>query len=312
LLCKETSDTALASCGKCQSCILFSAGNHPDLLQVRKPADKSSLPIELFIGKNEKRNQEGLCHEISLRPMVSGRRVAIIDDADDFNEASANCLLKTLEEPPKHSLIILLGTSLAKQLPTIRSRSQVVRFARLSLEDVVAVLGGIDPSCNADSIQRLAQRSDGSVEAAIAARDEALWMFRDQFLKELSTRGLNDVRLAKLLEEFVKEAGKDAPPRRLRLRQVIGFATELFRGRIQTSLTGGIPAVYDRELSQSLERLADDHVPVESAILALQTCLDAEEHVLRNANQASLIQWWLAELAGILAPRRRIVRDSPV
>ena len=61
--------------------------------------------------------------------------IAIIDDADYlFNEA-ANCLLKTLEEPPPRSVLILLSTSEQRQLPTIRSRCQVVRFHFVVLFD---------------------------------------------------------------------------------------------------------------------------------------------------------------------------------
>ena len=86
-----------AQCAGCQQVL---AGTHPDLLRIAQPADKSFIPVELFIGSKEKRMQEGLCHDISLKPFMGGRRVAIIDDADYLNEEGANSLLKTLEEPP--------------------------------------------------------------------------------------------------------------------------------------------------------------------------------------------------------------------
>jgi DNA polymerase-3 subunit delta' len=313
LLCNNSADKELIPCGKCQSCVLFAAGNHPDFLQIRKPPEKSSLPIESFIGKDEKRNQEGLCHDISLRPMISGRRVAIIDDADYFNESSANCLLKTLEEPPRHSLIILLGTSLAKQLPTIRSRSQVVRFATLSESDVTSILLEQKIVSDPTLARQLAPRSGGSVEAAIAAQDMALWTFREAFLKRISTTRIDDVRVAKVVEEFVKEAGSAAPPRRARQRHVIGFAVELFRALLHTMLTAdSVANAKDYSLRESVERLVSERVSADQALLALQTCLEAEENVFRNANQSTLIQWWLSELAGILAPRNRNVRISPV
>ena len=122
LLCQNADDLALEPCGRCESCRLFDAGSHPDLDLVGLPKDKSTLPLELFIGDKEHRNQDGLCHRIALRPFLGGRKVAIIDDADRFSQESANCLLKTLEEPPPRSLVILIGTSPSKQLPTIRSR----------------------------------------------------------------------------------------------------------------------------------------------------------------------------------------------
>ena len=132
LLCPNTAADPLEPCGHCESCRLFDAGNHPDLDVVSLPKDKSTLPLDLFIGDKDHRNQDGLCHRISLRPFLGGRKIAIIDDADHFSAESANCLLKTLEEPPPRSLLILIGTSPSRQLPTIRSRSQVVRFRPLS------------------------------------------------------------------------------------------------------------------------------------------------------------------------------------
>jgi DNA polymerase-3 subunit delta' len=301
LMSLESTGAELAPCGKCASCVLFTASTHPDLLQVQKPADKNSLPIELFIGKDDKRNQEGLCHDISLRPMVSGRRVAIIDDADDFNEASANCLLKTLEEPPPRSVIILLGTSLAKQLPTIRSRAQVVRFAPLSEDDVATILQDRRLATDEKVANELAQRSSGSVASALAAQDVAVWQFRAELLKQLSAPRFDCVALAQAVGEFVNEAGKEAPPRRARLRQIIGFAVELFRvslnGLVGSPLAGeGI----DRELQVSRERILKQNLGSDGVVQAMQSCLAAEENVSRNANQATLIQWWLADLASQL------------
>jgi DNA polymerase-3 subunit delta' len=73
LLCTESAESDLQHCGLCDSCRMFVAGNHPDLEVVGLPAEKSSLPIELFIGDKEHRNEEGLCHSLSARPFF-GRR----------------------------------------------------------------------------------------------------------------------------------------------------------------------------------------------------------------------------------------------
>ena len=117
----------------------MSAGTHPDLEIVSKPADKRDIPLAAFIGEDDRRMKEGLCHRIGLKPFMGGRKVAIIDDADFLNPEGANALLKTLEEPPPRSVLILIGTTADKQLPTIRSRSQIIRFRPLP-EDSVARL----------------------------------------------------------------------------------------------------------------------------------------------------------------------------
>ena len=136
----ESPSHGLDPCGTCDSCLQVAARTHPDLLLVSKPADKSFIPLSTFIGDEARRMREGLCHDIALRPFMGGRRVAVIDDADYLNEEGANALLKTLEEPPPSSVLILIGTSADKQLPTIRSRSQIVRFRPLTAEHLEQLL----------------------------------------------------------------------------------------------------------------------------------------------------------------------------
>src|SRR5687767_11324869 len=80
LLCTANDAAALSPCGQCESCRLFAAGSHPDLDLIGVAPGKRELTIGQFIGDGEKRNREGLCHNIAMRPMLGRRRVAIIDD----------------------------------------------------------------------------------------------------------------------------------------------------------------------------------------------------------------------------------------
>jgi DNA polymerase-3 subunit delta' len=281
LLCQRSADESLEACGECDSCRLFASGNHPDLEVVGLPADKSELPISLFVGDNEHRNQEGLCHRIALKPYLGGRRVAIIDDADHFNASSANCLLKTLEEPPPHSLLILIGTSPARQLPTIRSRAQIVRFRPLANEVVAQIL--VDTGVVGDRQQaaRVAELGEGSVERAAELADLALEEFHGQFQKLLTSAPPDSVRLARFVQAFVDDAGKEASLKRDRLRTVAGFAVEHYRRKLRGRFGGA------GEASQN-----------EEAVQALDACLTALEQVDRNANLGLVIQNWCEELAG--------------
>ena len=111
LLCQTRPEAALDPCGACASCLQAAAGTHPDVLMVSKPEGKSEIPVQLFIGPKEHRRQEGLLHEIYLKPRMGGRRIAVIDDADYLNEEGANALLKTIEEPPPRSLLSLAARS---------------------------------------------------------------------------------------------------------------------------------------------------------------------------------------------------------
>jgi DNA polymerase-3 subunit delta' len=135
LLCEKRSDADFEACGECASCQQVAAGTHPDLLTVGLIDGKRELVIRQFIGEKETRGKEGLCYDVSLKPMSGRRRVAIIDDAEALNDESANALLKTLEEPPPDSVLILVATSGDLLLPTIRSRCQVIAFQPRTCSD---------------------------------------------------------------------------------------------------------------------------------------------------------------------------------
>src|SRR5207342_3634810 len=104
--------------------------------------------------------------------------------------------------------------------------------------------------------------------------DPALWSFRDQLSSSLTLPRIDSVRLARAVQVFVDEAGKESPLRRERLRVTIGFAVEFYRSKLR--------------IEQSRE--AD--------IQALESCLAALEQIDRNANLGLVIQHWCEELSG--------------
>ncbi len=213
-MCSRVPEAELDPCETCPACLQVLAGTHPDLELVAKPEGRSGLLIEQFLGSLEKRGQEGMCHNLARRPMMGTRRVAVIDDADTLDGEAANCLLKLLEEPPPRSLLILIGTSAEMQLPTIRSRCQIVRFSPLSRAAVVELLLQHGLVADANEAGRLARYSEGSLSRAAELADGALWDFRRKLLEGLSARNVASVRLAQEVTAFVDEAGSEAPPRR--------------------------------------------------------------------------------------------------
>ncbi len=295
MLCRERPEEALDPCETCPSCTMAVAGTHPDLDLVAKPADKSFLPLELLIGQRDKRREEGLCHNLSLKPSFGGRKIAVIDDADYLNEEGANCLLKTLEEPPPQSVLILISTSPAKQLPTIRSRCQLVRFRPLAPDIVAKLLAEKGLVADAGEARRLAEHSDGSVQRALELSDPALWAFRGKLLEGLSAAPPDSVRLAATVSAFIDEAGKEASARRGRLRLVVGFAAEYFQSLLKHG--SGAPPPDDPELRRVVEQAARPLAGVAIVAARLDRCLEALEQIDRNANQATLIEAWLDSLA---------------
>jgi DNA polymerase-3 subunit delta' len=295
LLCPNVPAEKLAPCGRCDSCTQVLSGTHPDVHVVEKPLDKSSMPLALLVGDDDKRMREGLCHDIALKPFMGGRKIAIIDDADTLGEECANALLKTLEEPPPRSLLILIGTSADKQLPTIRSRCQTVRFRPLESDTLASILVARGLVADAAEARRVAEFAGGSVTRAVELADEDLWTFRGELLKAVSGGPLDSVTLARETVAFVEAAGKEAPPRRARARQAIGFAVDFYRQLLRALC--GLEVTGDAALAAAVERArAAWPGDVETAARAIERSLEAAGHVDRNAHVTTLLESWLDDL----------------
>jgi DNA polymerase-3 subunit delta' len=272
------------------------AGTNPDLIIVGRPTGKSEIPVGILKGDDTYPVEESLLFNLALRPFHGGRKVAILDDADFLNVAGANCLLKTLEEPPPASVLILISTSADKQLPTIRSRAQIIRFRPLANDVITKVLIERQIVPDASEAKRLAAYSGGSLTRASELADPALWEFRRDVLKQLSQATLSSVGLAQSTIKFVDEAGKDAPPRRARLRLAIGFSADFFRQLVRR--LSGLEPEGDADLIAAVESAAREGAwHLESATDAVERCLQAAAEVDRNANQHTLIEAWLDEIA---------------
>ncbi len=104
------------NCQGCAGCALFESGNHPDVISI---GGGGRIKIAEIRGLNKKLN---------LKPYQAGHKIAIIKDAHQMTDESANAMLKLLEEPPEKSIIILTAEDKALLPETIVSRSQVVDF----------------------------------------------------------------------------------------------------------------------------------------------------------------------------------------
>jgi DNA polymerase-3 subunit delta' len=300
LLCQQRPEAALDPCESCPSCLQVAARTHPDLEIVSKPEDKSFLPVDLLIGDLEHRGREGLCHRIAMKAFQGGRKIAIIDDADLLNEAGANCLLKTLEEPPPQSVLILIGTSPAKQLPTIRSRCQLIRFQPLRTEEVEALLLSRGLVAEPPTAHRLAAQSEGSLQRAMELADAELWEFRGQLQQRLAEPLLDGVGLAKTVMALVEEAGKEASVKRQRMRQIARFTADFYRAMLRQRC--GAAATKDTPPNGGA--VAGQRWPGDADVAAacLERTLDAAEQIERNVHPATLVECWFHDLARIAQP----------
>jgi DNA polymerase-3 subunit delta' len=278
LLCEAPGRQRLEACDRCPACLQFAAGAHPDFIAVGRPDDKLELPIDVV---------RELCRNLSLKPARGGYKVAVLDDADDLNEESANCFLKTLEEPPPRSVLILVGTRPERQLATIVSRCQVVRFAPLAEALVIEVLRGQGQE-DPDQLGRLARLSNGSPGEALALADPELWEFRKKLLEGLTRPRIDSVALARAWWEFVEEAGKEGPVQRRRAALVLRLLIEFFNDALRCAI-GAPPRSADPGDLRYLRELGE-RVDSEQMLRLLERCLEADQHMDRRVQLVLILE----------------------
>lgn len=118
LLCQNSQEDVQTACGRCHSCQLFSANNHPDLFATDSTQNS--------VGVDEVRS---ISEFLNKTAQLSGNQVIIINNAQTMTENASNALLKTLEEPSSKSYILLLCQYKSQLLPTILSRCQIITVA---------------------------------------------------------------------------------------------------------------------------------------------------------------------------------------
>lgn len=124
------------ACGTCPSCYKVERGLHPDVLWVAPQKGRIRLrqvSPRKADGSEPEPPHEPIVSWVGYRPYEGNRRAVVIDDAHKMNLSAQNALLKTLEEPPQSSTLVLVTPAPSRLLPTIRSRCQTLDFQPLGL-----------------------------------------------------------------------------------------------------------------------------------------------------------------------------------
>jgi len=249
------------ACGNCPSCKKLESGNHADLHRVE--------PDGQFIKIDQIR---ALQKELGYRPYEAPRKACIIDAAERFNPSSGNALLKTLEEPPGHAIIVLLTSSPESVLPTIRSRCQQLVFSGVPENEITALLTsrGVD----GETARISASLADGSVGKALALCNEG----SSQDRVEIITRacGLSLKKMASLFA-FGELFDKDREKALHSLDLLLGFWRDMLHIR------SGFTDPVNRDMRETLFR--ESGCRSSGAIMeGIETILRTRQAIQRNAN----------------------------
>ena len=174
LLCENPLDGE--PCGVCEGCRLVAARTHPDFYIVEAEETKTTRNIKI----GQIRDMQA---QVALSPLNADRRVVILDGAELMNNAAANCLLKTIEEPPGQTIFILLTANRSSLLMTIRSRCRTINFDKLTAEEIRNALLARD--VEESEAARLAVIAGGSFGRAVKLRQSGGAQLRESALDTL-------------------------------------------------------------------------------------------------------------------------------
>lgn len=144
-------------CGECNPCRKAKNGIHPDIERIR-PVKRTVIDVETI---------RSLTKSLHIRPNEAPKRVAIIEKAGSMTHYAQNSLLKYLEDPPAPVLLILITEDEADLLPTIVSRSNVLRMLPLPVDLVAEEVLRRKPKISKQTAKQVARRSGGSLGAAL-------------------------------------------------------------------------------------------------------------------------------------------------
>jgi DNA polymerase-3 subunit delta' len=207
LLCESSSGSAEA-CGSCPSCNWFSAGNHPDFRLIVPGGDEmDEADAEVEAASQKKKSEQirinqvrALDEFLGIGTHRQGARIIIVQPAEAMNQATANALLKMLEEPSPSTLFILITNNKKRLLPTILSRCQTLNFQKPLASQALAWLR----ESGTPHAEDLLSHAGGMPLAAIDAT--ANWERLDGFYRDLAQLELaGPVMIAGRWETWLKE-----------------------------------------------------------------------------------------------------------
>ena len=262
-------------CGSCANCRRIADGNHPDVRLIEPLAGKKEISIQ------QVRDFE---RELNYRSFTGKRKIIIIDPATLMNLASQNALLKTLEEPPQDSLMVLIASSAGGLLPTVRSRCLRISFAPLARGDVIHYLR-TNQVMTGDEVEFLAAMSMGSIGAAMGLDKEAFVEKRRIWAGIVGALKGGDYRAAVDAAETLAGNRDDA-------LKFFAWAQSWFRDLLVYGVTGDSGELVNLDMR---EQIAQHAAPAKSEqrIAALTASHRAAAAIQRNLNRRMVLEKYL-------------------
>lgn len=277
------------ACGACLACRKIERSEHPDvktILREIKDPDSKKEATSQFIKIGQMRQMSG---EAQFRPYVGRRRVFMIDEAEWLREDAQSAILKTLEEPPETSLLILITSKPYALLETIRSRCLMLSFAPLTVAEIESYLK-LTSKQAADEVAMIARLARGSLGRAFGIELEKYREKRGTVLEMLESLALakDSARLMAAAEFLGRKLERDQFQDHLDVLN--GMLCDVFH------LKAGEPAdsLINADVAQRLKRVADA-VRLEQIIEWTEKIQEILLSLARNVNRQLAMESMLIE-----------------
>jgi DNA polymerase III subunit delta' len=266
---------AAVRCECCASCVQIAAGVHPDFIAVARAEGRSEVLIEQV---------RELIARLGRRPSRGARRVAIIDDAETLGIPAQNALLKTLEEPPGHTIIFMVAESERALLDTVRSRLRLVRFAPLDVGDIEAIVvarAGVD----AERAAALARLARGSAGRALKLAGGAEPPIRGLLNALGGARRLDFAQAQALAQEFFASREQAA--------ENFELIARVLEEILCLKLMRTPPAAAAPEVAEAMTKMAESFA-LDALLVSLKGAVEAGAAIDAMANpRMQAEQWWM-------------------
>jgi DNA polymerase-3 subunit delta' len=267
------------ACGACRSCHQIEAGSHPDVTILTATG-----------GKDETEQTREIESRFIYRALIGRRKIVILDNADLLRREAANALLKTIEEPPPDSLIVLVSSRPEALLPTIRSRCQEIRFAPPALDLVEAAVRRRRGLPEKDA-RFLAVISGGRLGLALEAEPEALRAERAEFLRLVSPESVESVgALLSACEAIGKSDQAEA---------ALGWLAAWFRDLVIVKVGGDRSRLVNADCLAQLDALAA-RLKVDTIVELAAYVESMHRGLERNLNKQLMLEGLLLRLRAAL------------
>ena len=230
------------ACDRCLSCRKIDEALHPDVLFLEPEGSSQLIRVEAI---------RQFQRDLAFRPYEGRYRVCILTTADRMAPDMSNTLLKTLEEPPLHTVIILLAQSARGILPTILSRCQQIRFNPLPLLSLTQWLME-KRNLGEEEAHLLAALSDGSPGKAVTLQEEILKIRRKEILREwFGTRALSFMEIEEWIDSMPSKGWED-------LIFILEVAKTLLRDLVVLKVSGDEEKLIHTDLVDELRALCSE------------------------------------------------------